>query len=125
MAKPLAVTDSEFDREVLQAATPVLVDFWAEWCVPCHQLDPIVAELAEEYDGRIKFVKIDTEENFDTPARYGIMGLPALLVFKDGNKVDEIGSSAQKRPETLAREGTRLNRLRPAPTVCPRAAGHR
>ncbi len=89
MAKPLAVTDSEFEQ-VLQADTPVLVDFWAEWCVPCHQLDPIVADLAEEYDGRVKFVKIDTEENFDIPARYGILGLPALLVFKDGNKVDEI-----------------------------------
>ena len=88
MAKPLAVTDSEFDREVLQADTPVLVDFWAEWCVPCHQLDPIITDLAEEYDGRVKFVKIDTEENFDIPARYGILGLPALLVFKDGNKVD-------------------------------------
>ena len=88
MAKPHAVTDSEFEREVLQADTPVLVDFWAEWCGPCHQLDPIVTDLAEEYDGRVKFVKIDTEENFDTPARYGILGLPALLVFKDGEKVD-------------------------------------
>ncbi len=90
MAKLLAVTDSEFEQEVLQADTPVLVDFWAEWCGPCHQLDPIIEDLAEEYDGRVKFVKIDTEENFDTPARYGILGLPALLVFKDGNKVDEI-----------------------------------
>ena len=90
MAKLLAVTDSEFEQEVLEADTPVLVDFWAEWCVPCHQLDPIVTDLAEEYDGRVKFVKIDTEENFDIPARYGIIVLPALLVFKDGNKVDEI-----------------------------------
>ncbi len=90
MAKLLTVTDSEFEREVLEADTPVLVDFWAEWCVPCHQLDPIITDLAEEYDGRVKFVKIDTEENFDIPARYGILGLPALLVFKDGKKVDEI-----------------------------------
>jgi thioredoxin 1 len=90
MAKPLAVTDSEFEREVLQADTLVLVDFWAEWCGPCHQLDPIVEDLAEEYDGRVKFVKIDTEENFDTPARYGILGLPTLLVFRDGEQVDAI-----------------------------------
>ncbi len=90
MAKPLEVTDSDFEREVLEAETPVLVDFWAEWCGPCHQLDPIVEELAEEYDRRVKFVKLDTEENFDIPARYGILGLPALLVFKDGEQVDEI-----------------------------------
>ena len=90
MAKPLAVTDSEFDQEVLQADTPVLVDFWAEWCGPCHQLDPIIEELADEYHGRVKFVKLDTEENFDAPARYGIRGLPALLVFKDGEQVDAI-----------------------------------
>ena len=88
--KPLWVTDSDFDQEVLQADTPVLVDFWAEWCGPCHQLDPIVAALAEEYDGRIKFVKIDTEENFDTSVRYGILSLPALLVFKDGEQVEAI-----------------------------------
>ena len=97
MAKLLPVTDSEFEREVLGADTPVLVDFWAEWCGPCHQLDPIVTDLAEEYDGRVKFVKIDTEENFDTPARYGILGLPAILVFKDGEKVDEI---MDLRPKT-------------------------
>ena len=90
MAKPLDVADSDFEQEVLEAETPVLVDFWAEWCGPCHQLDPIVEELAEEYDRRVKFVKLDTEENFDVPARYGILGLPALLVFKDGEQVDEI-----------------------------------
>ena len=90
MAKPLEVTDSDFEQEVLEAETPVLVDFWAEWCGPCHQLDPIVEELAEEYTGRVKFVKLDTAENFDVPARYGILGLPALLVFKDGEQVDEI-----------------------------------
>ncbi len=90
MAKPLAVSDSEFDDVVLAADAPVLVDFWAEWCGPCHQLDPIVEELAEEYEGRVKFVKLDTGENFDTSARYGILGLPALLVFKDGDKVDEL-----------------------------------
>ena len=90
MAKPIEVTDEEFDQEVLKADLPVLVDFWATWCAPCKIIGPMVEELAEEYDGRVKFVKIDTEENFDTPARYGILGLPALLVFKDGNKVDEI-----------------------------------
>ena len=84
------MTDADFQREVLEAEVPVLVDFWAEWCGPCHQVPPIVDELADEYAGRVKFVKMDTEGNFDTPARYGILSLPALLLFKDGRQVDQI-----------------------------------
>ncbi len=90
MIKPLEVTDTEFEQEVLNAALPVLVDFWAEWCGPCHASAPILEGLAEEYDGKVKFVKLDTEENLDTPARYGIRSLPTLLVFKDGLQVDQI-----------------------------------
>ena len=96
MARPIEVTDSEFDEEVLQAELPVMVDFWAAWCGPCKIIAPIVEELAEEYDGRVKFVKIDTEENFDTTDRYGIRSLPALLVFKGGRQVDQI-TGAQPR----------------------------
>ena len=96
MAKPIEVADEEFDQEVLKADLPVLVDFWAEWCSPCKIIGPMVEELAEEYDGKIKFVKLDTEANFDVPARYGIRGLPALLVFKGGQKVDQIFGARSK-----------------------------
>ena len=89
MTKPQQVTDAEFDQEVLKAGIPVLVDFWAEWCGPCHQVAPILEALADEFDGKIKFVKVETEEYFDAAYRYGIRSLPTLLVFKDGQKVDE------------------------------------
>ena len=90
MTMQLSVTDDDFDQEVLRAELPVLVDFWAEWCGPCHALEPVVEELAKEYDGKVKFVKMDTEQNFDVPARYGIRSLPTLLVFKGGQQVDQI-----------------------------------
>ena len=96
MAKPIKVTDAEFEQEVLQTDLPVLVDFWATWCAPCKIIGPIVEELAEEYDGRVKFVKIDTEENFEVPDRYGIRNLPTLLVFKGGQQVDEIFGNRSK-----------------------------
>ncbi len=96
MAKPIEVTDEEFDQEVLKADLPVLVDFWAEWCAPCKIIGPMVEELAEEYDGRVKFVKLDTEENFDVPDRYGIRNLPTLLLFKGGQKVDQIFGARPK-----------------------------
>ena len=67
-----------------------MVDFWAEWCGPCKMLSPIIDELADEFDGKIKFVKVDTEENFEIPSNYGILSLPTLLVFKRGERVDQI-----------------------------------
>ena len=96
MTKPLEVTDTDFEQEVLKAALPVLVDFWAEWYGPCQASAPILEGLAEEYDGKVKFVKLDTEENLDTPARYGIRSLPNLLVFKDGLQFDQIAGAKPK-----------------------------
>ncbi len=90
MAKPQEIADTEFEQEVLKADLPVLVDFWAEWCGPCHQIAPILERLAEEYDGKIKFVKVDTEENFETPSSYSILSLPTLLVFKEGQQIERI-----------------------------------
>ena len=96
MAKPIAVTDAEFEQEVLQAETPVLVDFWADWCAPCHAIAPALDELADEYDGKVKFVKIDTEENFDTMSEYGIRGLPTLLIFNGGDRVGQVTGAVAK-----------------------------
>ena len=96
MTKPIAVTDDQFEQEVLQADRTVLVDFWADWCGPCHVIAPALDELADEYDGKVKFVKIDTEENFDTMSEYGIRGLPTLLIFKDGERVDRVVGAVAK-----------------------------
>ncbi len=96
MAKPQEVTDADFEREVLEADLPVLVDFWAEWCGPCKVISPILEGLAEEYDGKIKFVKVDTEENFETPSTYGVLSLPTLLVFKKGEQIERITGARPK-----------------------------
>jgi thioredoxin 1 len=90
MAKTLEVSDAQFEAEVLKSPLPVLVDFWAPWCGPCRMVAPIVEELAEEYHGRVKFVKVNTDENLDTAMRYGIRSIPTLLLFKDGQLVGSI-----------------------------------
>lgn len=78
------VTDQGFEGDVLSASLPVLVDFWAEWCGPCRQLSPIVEELAKEFDGRVSVVKLNIDQNPETPTKYGIRGIPTLILFKDG-----------------------------------------
>ncbi|MFO0115407.1 MAG: thioredoxin TrxA [Betaproteobacteria bacterium] len=79
------VSDSTFDIEVLQSATPVLVDYWAEWCGPCKMIAPILDELARDYAGKLKIAKLNIEENQGTPTKYGIRGIPTLMLFKNGN----------------------------------------
>jgi thioredoxin 1 len=90
VAKPKEVTDATFEQEVLKAPRPVLVDFWAPWCGPCRMVAPIVEELAEEYDGRVNFVKLNTDDNPVTCSNYGIRSIPTLLVFKGGQAVGQI-----------------------------------
>lgn len=79
------VTDDTFDSEVLQAPTPVLVDYWAEWCGPCKMIAPILEEVAQEYGDRLKIAKLNIDENQGTPPKYGIRGIPTLMLFKNGN----------------------------------------
>jgi thioredoxin 1 len=90
MAKPGEVNDGQFESEVLKAEVPVLVDFWAPWCGPCFMVEPIVEELAEEYADRVKFLRMNTDDNFNTAAHYGIRAIPTLLVFKGGQPVGQV-----------------------------------
>ncbi|MEY2908258.1 MAG: hypothetical protein RLZZ602_781 [Pseudomonadota bacterium] len=82
------VTEASFDQEVLSAEQPVLVDFWAEWCGPCKMIAPVLDEIAVEYAGRLKVCKVDVDSNPSIPEKFGIRGIPTLIVFKDGNAVE-------------------------------------
>ncbi|MCL4478086.1 MAG: thioredoxin [Deltaproteobacteria bacterium] len=89
-------TDGNFEAEVLKTEKPVLVDFWAEWCVPCRMVSPAVSALADKYNDKIKFGKLNTDENPSIPTKYGIMGIPTLMLFKGGKVVDQIVGAVPK-----------------------------
>ncbi len=96
MAHPTTLSDSTFDEEVLQSDVPVLVDFWADWCAPCKIIAPIVEQLAEEYDGKAKFGKLDVDSNPQAAMKYGLRGIPTLLIFSGGSPVDQIVGAVPK-----------------------------
>jgi len=90
MSKPIAADDANFEQKVLKSKTPVLVDFWAPWCRPCLMAAPVLEELAEEYADRITIAKLDVDQNAKTAAKYNIMAIPNLIIFKDGKPVSQI-----------------------------------
>ena len=96
MTNPVEVTDTTFEEEVIKSEAPVLVDFWADWCAPCKMIAPIVEELAEEFDGKVKFAKMDVDSNPHTPTQYGIRGIPTLLIFSGGQPVDQVVGAVAK-----------------------------
>jgi thioredoxin 1 len=94
--KVLTLGDATFDADVLQSAEPVLVDFWATWCAPCKAIAPTIDALADEYDGKVKIGKVNVDENPGTPAKYGVRGIPTVILFKDGKVFDQVVGAVPK-----------------------------
>ena len=90
------VTDSTFKQVVLESSVPVLVDFWAPWCGPCRMVAPVVEEIAEQYDGQVKVVKVNTDDNPSVASQYGIRSIPTLMIFKGGQRVDMVVGAVPK-----------------------------
>ena len=90
------ISDSTFEEEVLNSDKPVLVDFWAPWCGPCKAIAPVIDEISKDYEGRLKIVKCNVDDNPATPSNYGIRAIPTLILFKDGQKVEQIVGMVQK-----------------------------
>ncbi|AFZ44973.1 MAG: thioredoxin [Halothece sp. Uz-M2-17] len=96
MVATAEVTDSSFQQEVLESELTVLVDFWAPWCGPCRMVAPVVDEISEQYEGQVKVVKVNTDENPNVASQYGIRSIPTLMIFKDGQRVDMVVGAVPK-----------------------------
>ena len=96
------VNDANFEQEVLKSETPVLVDFWAAWCAPCRMLTPTVEAVAEKYQGKAKVVKLNVDENIDSSSRYGIKGIPTLILFRGGKEADRVVGVPSNAKEFIA-----------------------
>ena len=96
MSNVQAVGDDSFEHEVLQSTTPVLIDFWAPWCAPCRAIAPVVEELARDYEGKLKIVKMNVDDNPRTPSRYGVRGIPNLILFQGGQVREQIVGAVPK-----------------------------
>ncbi|MDR3605589.1 MAG: thioredoxin [Desulfomonilaceae bacterium] len=92
----LHVTDADFDQQILKSEVPALVDFWAAWCGPCRTVGPVVEELAGEYKDKVKVAKLNVDDNKQTPSKYGVKGIPTLILFKNGQVVDQIVGAVPK-----------------------------
>jgi len=91
-----AVTDADFEAQVVKAELPTVVDFWAEWCGPCRRVAPVMEELAAEYAGKVRFLKMNVDDNTATPAKFGIMSIPTIIFFKNGQPADKIVGARAK-----------------------------
>jgi thioredoxin 1 len=96
------LTDATFETEVLQSTVPVLVDYWAEWCGPCKTIAPILDEISKDYNGKLKIAKLNVDENAQTPAKFGIRGIPTLMIFKNGNvEATKVGALSKSQLSTF------------------------
>jgi thioredoxin 1 len=113
MAKPIAVTDADFEQQVLKAEQPVLVDFWATWCGPCRMVAPVLEQIAEEAEGKLTVAKMDVDQNQNIPSRFGIRSIPTMMLFKGGEHVDTIVGYKPKQA-LLTQLGKHVEGIAPA-----------